>query len=320
MKKFLKSLIIFACFTSAVYALSIVLFGYFVPLSLRSNLPFHLGGIGYSYTRFNEAAGYQHADVLILGSSHAYRGYDPRLFSKQNWSMFNLGSSAQTPKQTAYVLKKYLKNFHPKLVIFDLYPILFKSDGVESTVDLLSNTTLDEELWNLGLAENNIQVYNTMLYRVCHDMLGFNKGFIEKSPDGTGDTYIKGGYVESFHQFEPRSFYKEEKYELDKQQLKALQNIVQMLKDNDIPFMLLQSPLPKSRYDSFVNNRMVDSVFMNYGLYKNANEVLSIPDSCFFDHSHLNQRGVNMYNEYVIDLIKEGKYLPDERFAEKAAY
>lgn len=320
MIRFLKSLFIFACFTSIVYVLSIVLFGYFVPLGLRSNLPFNLGGIGYSYTRFKEAKNHQNADVLVLGSSHAYRGYDPRIFKKQNWSMFNLGSSAQTPKQTAYVLKRYLANFHPKLVIFDLYPVLFKSDGVESTVDLLSNTALDEELLDLSLAENNIRVYNTMVYRVCHDMFGFNKGFAEKSPDETGDTYVKGGYVESFQQFKPKAFYKEDAYELDEEQLEALQDIVHTLKDHHIPYILLQSPLPKSRYDSFVNNHTVDSIFRNYGTYKNANEVLSVPDSCFFDQSHLNQRGVNIYNEYVVKLIKQGKYLSDEHLAKKTPY
>ena len=35
-------------------------------------------------------------DVLVLGSSHAYRGFDPRIFKKAGIKLFNFGSSGQT--------------------------------------------------------------------------------------------------------------------------------------------------------------------------------------------------------------------------------
>ena len=79
----------------------------------------------------------KNVDVLFLGSSHAYRGFDPRIFRKRGYSSFNLGSSAQTPSQTKVWLKRYLKHLNPKIVIYEVYPGTFSSDGIEASLDLV---------------------------------------------------------------------------------------------------------------------------------------------------------------------------------------
>src|SRR5262245_26702081 len=52
---------------------------------------------GQSVPQWQEFDQKEHYDVLVLGSSHAYRGYDPEHFAKRGLRMFNLGSTAQTP-------------------------------------------------------------------------------------------------------------------------------------------------------------------------------------------------------------------------------
>ncbi|MGK9120099.1 hypothetical protein [Olivibacter jilunii] len=322
MKKFFISLIAFAGVACIICCLGIIAFGRFVPFSVRSNLPYVLGGVGYSYTRFNEAKEIdRNVDVLVVGSSHAYRGYDPRIFEQYDWKLFNLGSSAQTPVQTAYLFDKYIAKFRPKLVVIDVYPVLFKSDGIESVIDLVSNGELDEELVRLSVAQNNISVYNTLFYRAFADAFGFNKGFVEKNPSSTGDLYVSGGYVESKGRFKGKKEFKATSYSFLPNQVDAFEHIIAKMRQRNIPYIILQSPIPQAKYARVTNNAYADAFFSKYGFYRNANEVLKLPDSCFLDESHLNQWGVNRYNEYVVNLIKEKGYLNvkkrEYRFASK---
>lgn len=68
MKKFLTSLIAFVGMTFIICCVGIFVFGRFVPFSIRGNLPYVLGGVGYSYTRFNEAEkNAKNVDVLVVG-------------------------------------------------------------------------------------------------------------------------------------------------------------------------------------------------------------------------------------------------------------
>src|SRR5690606_34946967 len=103
------------------------------------NLNYRIGSHGHLFSRLSEADTIQNVDILIIGSSHAYRGYDVRLFGSNGSKVFNLGSSAQTPIQTEYLVNKYINDFKPKFIVFDIYPKVLCIDGVESTMDLLSN-------------------------------------------------------------------------------------------------------------------------------------------------------------------------------------
>ena len=63
-----------------------------------------MGCYGHTFTRMQDAQKTKNVDVLIVGSSHAYRGIDPRILQKDGISAFNLGSSAQTPINTKVLL------------------------------------------------------------------------------------------------------------------------------------------------------------------------------------------------------------------------
>jgi len=76
-------------------------------------------------------------DILFLGSSHSYRGFNPQYFS--GYKTFNLGSSAQTPIQTNLLLKRYLHQLNPKTIVYEVYPISLSIDGVESSSDIIAN-------------------------------------------------------------------------------------------------------------------------------------------------------------------------------------
>ena len=82
------------------------------------------------FTRLKEVKTVKNVDILFLGSSHTYRGFDTSIFHDCGYSAFNLGSSSQTPIQTLTLANRYLKQLNPKLVVLEVYPGNFTGDGV----------------------------------------------------------------------------------------------------------------------------------------------------------------------------------------------
>ena len=75
-----------------------------MPVWLNNNLIYKQRG-GHLHSRLLEINKHQNVDVLFLGSSHAYRGFDTRIFKESGIASFNLGSSSQAPVQSLLLLK-----------------------------------------------------------------------------------------------------------------------------------------------------------------------------------------------------------------------
>ena len=119
MKKFIRAVILFTLFAACLYLPLLFLWGDAVPYWVYTNLKYKRG---HDSTLFmlNEARHIKNPDVLILGSSHVYRGFDVRIFNKAGYKVFNMGSSSQTPLQTYVLLQRYLKTIRPKCVVYEV--------------------------------------------------------------------------------------------------------------------------------------------------------------------------------------------------------
>ena len=306
MKKFVVRLLLFSGFCSVFYIVLILLYGTIVPASFAINFNY-FGGMGFTRQRFDEAARLKNVDLVIAGSSHAYRGYDPRIFKKSGISMFNFGSSSQSPLQTKYVLDKYVTKLKPKLVIVDVYPILFGVDGLESQIDLISSGLIDKDIVALSFKINNIKLYNTLLFGAFNNKFHIKK---QKVSDNEGDTYIPGGYVQSFRHLEFKKTRFKQSVIISATQLEAFKSGLEELRSQQISFVIIQAPFSRSNYTSYKNNDELDKLFASLGEYYNFNKILNLPDSMYYDDSHLNQQGVNIYNAKLIDtLSKRGHFL-----------
>jgi hypothetical protein len=153
----------------------------------------------------------QNIDILFLGSSHAYRGFDTRIFKKYGYNTFNLGSSSQTPIQTLVLLKRYLDRINPETVIFEVNPTTFSSDGVESSLDIIANDRNDIYSYEMAFKIHHIKTFNTLLYAEYRDIFHLDDSFTEPIKKRK-DTYIKGGFVEK-----EMAYYKPEK--MDKNEI-----------------------------------------------------------------------------------------------------
>ena len=307
MNKFISNTILFLLFTSLFYLTFLFAWGSYAPSISKPNINYKIGSYGHMYSRLSEIKNHGDVDILFLGSSHAYRGFDTRIFLDNGYKSFNLGSSAQTPSQTKALVKRYLESLNPEIVIYEVYPATFNIDGVESSLDIIANDKNDSHSLNMALKINNIKTYNTLIYGLTRDLLGLNKSFSEPIIKGN-DKYISGGYVEKEIGFyQPTEFEKKEISLID-YQLESFSEIVQMVKNKNIELILVYAPITSANYISYSNNHYFDSIMRRYSEYYNFNEILTLNDSLYFyDSNHLNQNGVDIFNEKLIELLNENK-------------
>ncbi|MEC8273708.1 MAG: hypothetical protein VXZ76_02590 [Bacteroidota bacterium] len=300
MKYFVKYSIAFLGFSIIIYFILIFLWGSVMPIWLNSNLIYKQRG-GHLYSRLSELNKYQNVDVLFLGSSHAYRGFDTRIFKQRGIHSFNLGSSSQAPVQSLLLLKKYIDNLQPKQIIFEVCPQSLSSDGIESALDIISNGKIDFQTIKMAIKLNHIKVYNTLIYSSIRQLLNLDKDFVEAQRIGK-DTYISGGYVQRDNvQFEYKS---PSEKSINPEQMMAFKELVNWVKSKDIELILVQAPVTTVEYNSYDDNVSFDKLMQDYSRYYNFNTLITLDDSLhFYDSHHLNQLGVETFNADLIDYL-----------------
>lgn len=302
-KRFIISLSLFLPFLSLVYFLFVII-GANAPSSyLKPNIHYYVGSYGHIYSRIKDIKNYNNIDLLFLGSSHAYRGFDTRIFEQSGLSSFNLGSSSQTPIQTEVLLYRYLDSLAPRSIIIEVSPTLFMSDGIESSLDIMANDKLDKYLVTKLIKWDNAKMVNSFIYACSQNLT--NSNYQEAVVKGN-DIYIPGGFVEKKLSYYKPENQDEQTLNLKPSQVEAFNRIIKLLKQKDIPFLLIQAPISKSLYKSYSNIQPFDSLMNKQGRYYNYNKNSTFIDTIhFFDSHHLNQNGVKLFNQNVIEIFLE---------------
>lgn len=302
MKLFFRNLFKFIPLAAISYVLILIVWRNSVPAVFRSNLNYK-GSPGHMFTRLQEVKNRRNVDVLILGSSHAFRGFDPRIFPGNGISSFNIGSSAQTPLQTSLLLERYLNQLNPKVIIYEVFPLIFNLDGVESAIDIIANDKNDLNSLEMAIALNNVKVYNTWIVSSLNEILNLERDFKESLIKGA-DTYIADGFVETkMRHFKPRTF-PSTNLVLDANQISKFSEIMTLLKSKGITVILVFAPISPSLYKSYQNVELFDSTMMKFSTYYNFNKMLSLDDSTYFyDSHHLNQKGVEIFNKKLREAL-----------------
>jgi hypothetical protein len=325
---FLLSLAAFVPFALVVYALLVFALAElsYIPFEnkqapaalilkeLPRNLMYKLGLYGHMFTRAREARKTRDVDVLILGSSYAYRGFDPRIFAAAGFKTFNLGSSAQSHLQTQVLLKRYLAQLNPKIVVYEVSPSIFVINGVESALDIIANDRNDlHSVW-MALQLRDVVVFNTLVLGICRDLAGLNAFFKERSRKGS-DTYVRGGFVEKrITHFEDTVRKRgAARYAPTPLQAAAFRQNIALIRRHGARLILIRAPWPRVQYDRHVNRREYDQQMAAYAEYHNFNELMDLDDYAhFFDHVHLNQWGVELFNRELIRRLCPGCPVPEE--------
>ena len=122
-----------------------------------------------------------------------------------------------------------------------------------------------------------------------------------------GHTYITGGGVESKVE-NSKSISKDTlEFNIRDFQLQSFNNIIKFLKRKKTSVIFVQSPMHKGI--SYKNANDFNSVFKRNNLiYFDFNELSILNDTIhFYDSMHLNQDGVELYDEYLFEKVLDKK-------------
>ena len=308
LRKFLKRTLLFILALPLVWFLFLIVWGAVIPEKYRTNLVYS-SGQGFMHLRLDEAETVREVEVLIVGSSHAYRGIDPRNLEKNGIKAFNLGSSLQSPVQTELLLKKYLGQMKPKLVLFEVGYKTFSSNGVEGAIDLIVNSDrFDWDLFKMAFELNEITVYNCLAYTWFRKkVLGETRQeYLDKHVQV--DRYIAGGFVErkSLDYVGPHKFEKQVQ-PVNPLQQKSFDECLEYLRRHQVKTILIQTPILYDYYTSIQNIHEYDEYFrtkVSLDNYYNFSDSIYEETRYFYDHHHLNTTGVRRFNDDLIHILR----------------
>lgn len=311
MARFLRDILLFLLFALPVYVGFTIAAG---ELELPGqNLKIALGQNGHMLTRLRERAQNKGHEVLVLGSSHAYRGFDPRIFARHGYRMFNLGSSIQGPIQTEAVLAGHLRPDVPQLTLIEVNPVAFQSISTESTLDLISNDHLTPRTLGLGLRTGSIVVWNTMIHAAYQQIVGITDTCVEPAYNhGAGDRYIPGGYVQRDHvRFRVRDLNKvpPTRWRPMKEQLDAFERCIDQLRAAGSKVVLVSAPvMPTQQYPDTAQAR-IQAHFAALAPFYDLSRSVPADTTLFYDAHHLRQPGVEIFNTELLRLLQADGHL-----------
>ncbi|MCF8258645.1 MAG: DUF1574 domain-containing protein [Flavobacteriales bacterium] len=304
MKGFARSVLLFVMFASMFYAGGILTLGLARVSALHLNFKF-LDSPSLTLLRVGDVQNLDAVDVLFLGSSRVFMGFDTRIFNAHGYSAFNLGTVAQTPVQTAMLLDRYLDGIAPGLVVYEVYLEGFGNDGVESAIDMLGSDRIDMHAWQMVNTVRNPTAYHAFFFAWIEERSG---RLLQFTDDSSG--YLPmSGYIDREVKFNGTMgrTYPHRDVEVLGQQWQAFLHIVEKLKERNIPLLLVQAPVPSERYDAMTNRDSIHGLLRSQADFLDFNRILTLDDSLHFeDDSHLNQTGAEVFNLKLIELLAAG--------------
>lgn len=304
MRLFIKKCLFFTLILLLLFPVYFYIWGEFVPQIFRSasNVRYLDESNDFMRLRVQEARKTNNVDILVLGSSHAYRGFDPRIFSNHGLEMFNFGSSSQSPLQTEVLLKRYYHSLNPKTVIFEIYPNVFTGDGVESSISLLSSDIIDQHALKMALEIDNLITYNSLFISFLKNKLDRRSPSINSTIFRTHQ-YVEGGYVErdQLYYYEPEPM-SNSQWEFNESQWQAFERCLKIIESNGAQIFLVYAPITKGLYRSKTNNAEFLKRMETYGYpVYDFNAMTELDDALhFYDSNHLNQDGVEIFNRSLL--------------------
>lgn len=277
------------------------------------------GGWGQSLRRFRDLRSTGDVDILIAGSSHAYRSFDPRIFARHSLRAFNMGSTNQTPLNTYHLLRRFLAGRDPELLILEIYArSLSNEDGLESFFDLATNLPLSPDLIKMAIDTAQPHAVNSLvalqMSRLLKPLERFQQGNIED------ETYVSGGYCESHETIgKNQTFPSFGKITLSEIQLKYLEKILRLAKDRGIRAVMVTAPFPEEHQRAIANYRALSRRIEAFArrhdvVYKDFNGLLDLETYKHFkDTHHLNHSGVVKFNQVLLRLLRQRGLLPDHQ-------
>ena len=235
-------------------------------------------------------------DAIVLGSSHAYRGYDPRIFEQAGVSLFNAGTSAQNAKGSLVLYNEYLRD-RADVFILDVYDPVFELEGTESNMRLIQNVPTNVAAFALVKQEVKMYTLNAFAVRLA------SMNIKDEAPN---TDYIKNGFCEKkgiLYAVEPLN---DSVFDANEEMFVAFETMVKQMQSDGKRIVLCSHPLPASAglgnyHDKFLARftPLTERLGVPYIDLTYYTEGFGVNE--FADLSHLNQQGVVLYNRLLLN-------------------
>jgi hypothetical protein len=311
MKRFILKCTGFLLATLVIYPLVLVFWGKVAPEKIVSNM-INTPLLGFTAKKLAEVKHVSRPDILFLGSSHAYRSFDPRIFRQSGYTTFNLGTSQQTATITHWLASRYLHRVNPGLVVYVVDGGIISSSEVESAVDVIQNDSVGLDMVRFIQDVNHIKVLNAGLYHFAWDILPLETSHMRQKKRKV-EKYISAGYSIYLKSSLKNKLTKSiKKFNLSNKNVESFKKTLALLKRHHIPYVLITAPF--TRAYAVDHNTALKFPFKEYGSYTDFNARLVLDDSLhFYDAHHLNQAGVVVFNQHFIQWLSENGYGPSDR-------
>jgi hypothetical protein len=311
MKKVLRNGIKFICTALVVYLILFAILFFIapggVPLIYRTTKGNSWEG-GGTYVKFKDFDSDKKWDIIILGSSHAYRGYDPRIFDSEGFNTFNLGTSDQNMMCSYYIAKNYIRKDNCKMVILDMYDRVFTQNNLESISDVVHNVTSDKTAFQVALSSRDIRGLNMFVLRQ------FNKLREPMNSDTSG--FIKGFYPTQKTLAIPVKKRITWKYTTNEFQIRYLKKLIEYLEQENIKLVLVEHPMPAiyapKDHELFVQDVSLIANRYNIPFIDYMSDSTLTGLNYFADETHLNIHGAKKFNLKLINEMKLRGILPEK--------
>ena len=243
-------------------------------------------------------------DFIVLGSSHAYRSFNPKEFEKKGVSFYNLGSSSQAPVNSFCILKKYIE--HADNFILEVYPVGFNLTGKESFMVLANINNNYDLLTDMAFEMSDLRAFNLITIKP------FINNELRKRPYNyyNCDYFYKGFALNTDS---VKSIKKSEiitlNFSMIYKQFGYLKKMIELCKSRHKKITFIYAPIPSylniQGQDRFLNMiaKFTKRNSCNFLDFHTLNSLNDRTD--FYDNNHLNSNGVNKFNTILIkSLIK----------------
>jgi hypothetical protein len=235
-------------------------------------------------------------DAIVLGSSHAYRGYDPRIFEQVGINLFNAGTSSQNAKGSLVLYNEYLRD-RADIFILDVYDPVFELEGTESNMRLIQNVPTNAAAFALVKQEVKMYTLNALAVRLAS---------LNVKDEAPNTDYIKNGFCEKkgiLYAVEPLN---DSVFDANEEMFVAFETMIKQMQADGKRIVLCSHPLPSSAglhnyHDKFLQrfSPLIERLGVPYIDLTYYAEGFGVNE--FADLSHLNQQGVELYNRILLE-------------------
>lgn len=261
----------------------------------------------------------ENIDLLFLGSSHAYRSFNPYSFDGTlSLNAFNIGSPGQNPIISYHLLKEVLRQGHqPRLIVYEPFWLTLCGDDTDfySSAHIFHQLTFSENkiefFWRGFNFPSSLRLFSTIFY---------NRRFLRNvffSDDNSYNCHYQGkGFVPSLKLVTADELTKNyligPNEEFNRNRISYLDKLLDLAKSENIAVIAVMAPvhpevLPKIEGYMKIHKQLndifatADVPFIDYNLTNHAD--LNLLSEYFMDADHLNECGAMAFSEEMVRLL-----------------